>query len=325
MKQHGYLIDMDGVIYHGSAAIDGAAEFIAYLQADEIPFLFLTNNSTYTPVDVIVKLRRFGIECTPDQVYTSAQATADFVSRQTPKGTAFVIGEGGLLSALNDVGYAITGDSPDYVIVGEGRVLNYELVERAHRHIAGGSRLIATNSDTWCPTDSGPRPGCGAIAALLEAATGSKAYYVGKPNPFMLRAGRKRIGLATDEVIMIGDTMETDIRGATDLGCTSILVLTGSASVDQLTRYPFAPTRVVNSIAELIPGQSRRTINGSQDVAKLLRAAAFPKTLRIATPAGHPVLDETARKFYVSRPSGKAESGKPGETAGNRCLGETGV
>jgi NagD protein len=276
--KHGYLIDMDGVIYHGAAAIDGAPDFIAYLQAEEIPFLFLTNNSTYTPVDVIAKLRKFGIDCTPDHVYTSAQATADFVSRQTPRGTAFVIGEGGLLSALNDVGYAITGDSPDYVIVGEGRVLNYELVERAHRHIAGGARLIATNSDTWCPTDSGPRPGCGAIAALLEAAAGCKAYYVGKPNPLMLRAGRKRIGLATDEVIMIGDTMETDIRGATDLGCTSILVLTGSARADQLKRYPFAPTRVVNSIAELLPGKFQRPPNGAQPMVSRLHDALIVGT-----------------------------------------------
>ena len=251
--QHGYLIDMDGVIYRGSEPIPGAADFIAYLVEENIPYLFLTNNSTYTPLDVVVKLRKFGIETSADHVYTSALATAEFVHKQRPNGTAFVIGEGGLLTALNDVHYANSRQAPDYVIVGEGRVLNYELVEQAVRLIAGGARLISTNSDVSCPTDSGPRPGCGAIVALLEAATGCRAYHVGKPNPFMMRAARKRIGLSTDQVIMIGDTMETDIRGATDLGFQSILVLTGSSTAASLEQYPFAPSRVVGSIAELVP------------------------------------------------------------------------
>ena len=251
--RHGYLIDMDGVIYCGSEPIEGAAEFIGHLVEEQIPYLFLTNNSAYTPPDVVVKLRRFGIDTSAEHVYTSAQATAEFVHRQKPNGTAFVIGEGGLLNALNETGYAITRESPDYVIVGEGRVLNFELVEHAHRLIAGGAHLISTNSDTWCPTDSGPRPGCGAIVAMLEAATGRKAYHVGKPNPFMMRAARKRIGLRTDEVIMIGDTMETDIRGTADLGFQSILVLTGSSTAQTLRDYPFAPTRVVKSVDELAP------------------------------------------------------------------------
>lgn len=254
--RHGYLIDMDGVIYRGSEVIPGAAEFLRFLQESEIPYLFLTNNSAYTPLDVVVKLRKFGIETSPDHVYTSALATAEFVRRQKPNGTAFVIGEGGLLSALNEVNYAISRESPDYVIVGEGRVLNFEMAEHAHRCIANGSHLISTNSDTWCPTDNGPRPGCGAIVALLESATGRTAYHVGKPNPFMMRLARKRIGLSTEEVIMVGDTIETDIRGATDLGFQSILVLTGSASRETLRHYPFAPTRVVESIAELIPAHA---------------------------------------------------------------------
>jgi NagD protein len=250
---HGYLIDMDGVIYRGSEVIPGAPEFISHLQEENIPYLFLTNNSAYTPLDVVVRLRKFGIQTSVEHVYTSALATAEFVRRQRPHGTAFVIGEGGLLNALNEVDYAISKDHPDYVIVGEGRVLNFELVEQAHRCIAAGASLISTNSDTWCPTDSGPRPGCGAIVALLEAATGKSAYHVGKPNPFMMRAARKRIGLSTDEVIMIGDTMETDIRGATDLGFRSILVLTGSTSLDSLYQYPFTPWKVVESIAGLVP------------------------------------------------------------------------
>ncbi len=261
--QTGYLIDMDGVIYRGSEPIPGAADFIRYLQESSIPYLFLTNNSACTPLDVVVKLRKFDIETAVQHVYTSALATAEFVHKQKPNGTAFVIGEGGLLNALNDVHYAISRESPDYVIVGEGRVLNFELAEQAHRLIDRGAHLISTNSDTWCPTDSGPRPGCGALVALLEAATGRKAYHIGKPNPYMMRAARKRIGLRTDEVVMIGDTMETDIQGATELGYETILVLTGSSTRETLRQYPFAPTRVVGSIAELVPETSGNT-NGSR-------------------------------------------------------------
>ncbi len=256
----GYLIDMDGVIYRGSEPIPGSAEFIGSLQDRCVPYLFLTNNSTYTPLDVVVKLQKFGIESGAEHVYTSALATAEFVHQQRPGGTAFVIGEGGLLSALNNVGYAIHRKAPDYVIVGEGRVLNYELVEQAHRLIVGGAQLISTNSDTWCPTDSGPRPGCGAIVALLEAATGRTAYHVGKPNPFMMRAARKRLGLRTDEVVMIGDTMDTDIRGAAELGFQSILVLTGSSTRKTLDQYPFSPTRVVESIADLAAEELMTTV-----------------------------------------------------------------
>lgn len=251
--KYGYLIDMDGVIYRGSEAIPGAAEFIRHLQAEEIPYLFLTNNSTYTPHDVVVKLRKFDIETNREHVYTSAVATAAWVQQQKPDGTAFVIGEGGLLNALADVGYAITSEKPDYVIVGEGRSLNFEQAEKAHRFIATGSHLVSTNEDTWCPTDHGPRPGCGAIVAMLESATGRKAYHVGKPNPFMMREARKKIGLSTDEVVMIGDTMDTDIRGATDLSFKSILVLTGSTTLKSLSDYPYRPTKVVSSIAELVP------------------------------------------------------------------------
>jgi len=251
MKRLGFLIDMDGVVYRGSEVIPGAPGFIAYLQARDIPYLFLTNNSSYTPLDAAVKLNKLGIDTTAEHVYTSALATAEYVRSQKANGTAFVIGEGGLLNALHEVGCATSRESPDFVIVGEGRVLNYELAEIAHRLIVKGSHFISTNSDTWCPTDAGPRPGCGAIVALLEAASGRKAYHVGKPNPFMLRAARKRLGLRTEEVTVIGDTMETDIRGAVDLGFQSVLVLTGSTTRESLTRYPFSPSRVVESIAEL--------------------------------------------------------------------------
>ncbi len=256
MKRHGYLIDMDGVIYRGSEAIPGAADFIRSLSEEEVPYLFLTNNSAYAQLDVVAKLKKLGIRTTNEHVYTSALATAEFVAQQRPGGAAFVIGEGGLLNALNQVDYAISADQADYVIVGEGRTMNFELMERAHRLIEQGAQLVSTNADTWCPTDSGPRPGCGAIVALLESATGRKAYHVGKPNPFMMRLARKKIGLRTDEVTMVGDTMETDIRGATDLGFRSMLVLTGSTRREELRNYPYAPTVVAESIAELAPEYS---------------------------------------------------------------------
>lgn len=249
----GCLLDMDGVIYRGSEVIPGAPEFIRHLSNARIPYLFLTNNSSPTALDILVKLKKFGIDTDSSHVYTSAMATADWIRRQRPHATAYVIGETGLLTALNEAGVAITADKPDYVVVGEGRTLNFEMLEIAHRAIAKGAGLISTNADTWCPTDAGPRPGCGAIAALLEAATGRKAYHVGKPNPFMFRAARKRLGLATDEVLMIGDTMETDIRGATDLGFKNVLVLTGSTRTESLSEYAFRPTIVVDSIAQLVP------------------------------------------------------------------------
>ncbi len=249
----GCLLDMDGVIYRGSEVIPGAPELIQYLGSAGIPYLFLTNNSAPTPLDIVLKLKKFGIDTDISHIFTSAMATADWIRKQRPNATAYVIGETGLLTALHEAGVAITSDRPDYVIVGEGRTLNFEMLEIAHRAIEKGAGLISTNSDTWCPTDHGPRPGCGAIAALLEAATGREAYHVGKPNPFMFRAARKKLGLSTDEVLMVGDTMETDIRGATDLGFKNILVLTGSTQTEALRNYPFRPTLIVNSVAELVP------------------------------------------------------------------------
>jgi len=258
----GCLLDMDGVIYRGSEVIPGAPEFIRFLGSAGIPYLFLTNNSAPTPLDMVVKLKKFGIDTDTSHIYTSAMATAEWVRKQQPEGdaTAYVIGETGLLTALHEAGVAITTSKPDYVIVGEGRTLNFEMTEIAHRAIEAGAGLVATNPDTWCPTDAGPRPGCGAIAALLESATGRQAYKVGKPNPFMFRAARKKLGLSTDEVLMIGDTMDTDIRGATDSGFQSILVLTGSTRPEELHRYPFRPTVVVDSIAALVPPK-----NGDSD------------------------------------------------------------
>src|SRR5882762_1168937 len=186
--RHGYLIDMDGVLYRGTEMIAGADQFVRELRRRDIPFRFLTNNSQRTRRDIVAKLIRMGIDVEPEHVFTCAMATARFLEQQKPNGTAFVIGEGGLLNALHQHGYAIVDHAPDYVVVGEGRTFNLELVEAAVRMIQDGAKLIATNLDPNCPTPNGVRPGCGAMVAMLEAATGVRAFSVGKPSPLMMRA-----------------------------------------------------------------------------------------------------------------------------------------
>jgi NagD protein len=255
---YGYLIDMDGVIYRGSHLIPGADRFIHELGTAKAPFLFLTNNSQRTRRDVATKLQRLGIDVEEEHFFTCAMATARFLARQKPGGTAFVIGEGGLLTALHSNGYAIVDKDPDYVVVGEGRTLNFEMAEAALGMILGGAKLVATNLDPNCPTQTGTRPGCGAIVALLEAAAGVKAFSVGKPSPVMLRAARKELGLTTDQAIVIGDTMETDILGGVQLGFRTILVLSGGTRREDLSRYAYRPDKVVESIADLNHAQLLR-------------------------------------------------------------------
>ena len=249
--RHGFLIDMDGVLYRGSQLIPGADLFIEQLRRREIPFRFLTNNSQRTRRDVVAKLAHLGIEAEDEHVFTCAMATARFLAEQRPGGTAFVIGEGGLLTALHRNGYAVVDHAPDYVVVGEGRTFNLELVESAVRMILGGAKLIATNLDPNCPTQHGLRPGCGAMVAMLETATGVKAFSVGKPSPVMMRAARKEMGLATGETTMIGDTMETDILGGVQVGLHTVLVLSGGTRREDLPRYAYRPEIVVESVAEL--------------------------------------------------------------------------
>ena len=251
MRRHGFLIDMDGVIYRGKQLIPGADRFIITLVDRDIPFAFLTNNSQRTRRDVALKLRRMGIPADESHIFTCAMATARFLAAQKPGGTAFVIGEGGLLQALHKNGYTIVEDEPDYVVVGEGRTFNMEIVEHAVRLILRGSKLVATNIDPNCPTAHGLRPGCGAIVAMLEAATGLAAFSVGKPSPVMMRAARKELGLATDETIMIGDTMETDILGGVEMGYRTVLVLSVSTRRDDLARYAYRPDLVIDSIADM--------------------------------------------------------------------------
>lgn len=251
MDKHGFLIDMDGVIYRGHEMIPGAVEFVRTLRTHDIPFLFLTNNSQRTRRDMVAKLSRMGFDVEERHIFTCGMATARFVAAQRPGGTAYVIGEGGLLNALHEHGYAIVDHDPDYVIVGEGRMLNYEIVETAVNLIKRGAKLIATNLDTTCPTPYGIRPGCGAIVAMLEEATGMKAFSVGKPNPIMIRAARKTLDLRARQTTIIGDTMDTDILGGIHMGYRTVLVLSGRTSIECLARYAYRPDIVVDSIADL--------------------------------------------------------------------------
>src|SRR5258708_4996462 len=247
---YGYLIDMDGVIYRGNELIPGADRFIDDLRTSGIPFLFLTNNSARTRRDVATKLLRLGIAVEEEHVFTCAMATARYLARQKPNGTAFVIGEGGLLTALHSNGYSIVERDPDYVVVREGRTLNFEMVEAALGMVLGGAKLIATNLDPNCPTHTGTRPGCGAVVALLEAAAGVKAFSVGKPSPVMLRAARKELKLSTDQTIVIGDTMDTDILGGAQLGFKTVLVLSGGTRRADLIRYAYRPDKIAASIPD---------------------------------------------------------------------------
>lgn len=247
----GFLIDMDGVIYRGSQLIPGADEFINVLLRKEIPFLFLTNNSQRTRRDVQTKLQRMGIHVEESHVFTCAIATARYLAKLKPNGTAYIIGEGGLLQAMHQNGFSIVDHSPDFVVVGEGRTVTLDALESAVNMIMGGAKLIATNMDPSCPTQSGTRPGCGATVAYLEAVTGRKAFSVGKPSPIMMRAARKELNLATSQTVMIGDTMDTDILGGVQMGYRTVLTLTGGTRREHLDQYAYGPDVIVESVAEL--------------------------------------------------------------------------
>ena len=252
-KKKGFLIDMDGVIYRGSEPIPGAVEFINSLRDKGYPFLFLTNNSQRTNRDVCYKLRKMGFLVNDEDIFTCAMATARYLASRQTHGTAYVIGEGGLLTELHNVGYSIVDDHPDYVIIGEGRTIMLESVDKAINMIMGGAKLIATNLDPNCPVGNGKyRAGCGAFVSMLEFATGRQAFSVGKPSPVMMRMARKILGLSTDETIMIGDTMGTDILGAGSMGFTTVLTLSGVTSVNDLEHYGYTPDFIIQSVRDLL-------------------------------------------------------------------------
>lgn len=251
MSKIGFLLDMDGVIYRGNQLIPGADAFVKRLRQDRIPFRFLTNNSQRTRRDVALKLCRLGLEADADDVFTCAMATARFLAKQKPNGTAFVIGENGLAAALHHNGITVVDDDADYVVVGEGRTMTFEMIERALRLIEKGARLIATNPDPTCPTDAGTRPGCGAIVAMLERATGREAFSVGKPSGVMMRMAQNELGVRSAETVMVGDTMETDILGGVGMGYQTVLVLSGHTKVEQLHRYAYKPDWIIESVAHM--------------------------------------------------------------------------
>lgn len=253
MHKTGFLIDMDGVIYKGSEPIPGAVEFINGLKRKGVPFLFLTNNSQRTSRDVCYKLLKMGFDVNDEDIFTCAMATARYLASKTPGGTAYVIGEGGLLNELHNAGYSIVDDHPDYVVIGEGRTIMLESVDKAINMIMKGSKLVATNLDPNCPVGNGKyRAGCGAFVAMIEVATEKKAFSVGKPSPVMMRMARKTLGLATDDTVMIGDTMGTDILGAGSMGFTTVLTLSGVTKESDLGQFGYAPDFIIPSIKELL-------------------------------------------------------------------------
>jgi NagD protein len=248
-----YVMDMDGVIVRGSQPVPGAVEFINRLREQEARYLVLTNNSIYTPRDLVNRLRYLGIDVPEDRVYTSGIATARFLHSQRPDGSAFVIGEAGLTTALHDVGYVLSEHEPDYVVLGETATYSFERITRAIRLILAGARFIATNPDTVGPVEGGVAPATGAVAALIEKATGVAPYYVGKPNPLMLRTALRVIDAHSEDTVMIGDRMDTDIVMGIESGLETILVLTGVTSQEQVDRYPYRPTHVMESVADIEP------------------------------------------------------------------------
>ena len=245
----GFLLDMDGVVYCGSTLVQGADKFIETLKERKIPFIFLTNNSRSTRRDLALRLNRLGIDVADKNIFTSAMATAQFLAKQKPNGSAFVLGEGGLILALHENGYNIVDKAPDYVVVGEGRTLTLEMVEKAIDFIIDGAKLIATNMDPSPQYKGWMKPGVRAVTAMLEEATGKKAFSVGKPSPIMLRAARKALNLQTAETFMVGDTMSTDILGGVQMGCTTVLTLTGITTKEDLVNYAYRPDIIVESVA----------------------------------------------------------------------------
>jgi NagD protein len=248
-----WLMDMDGVLVHEETAIPGAPEFVGRLKEREIPFLVLTNNSIYTRRDLAARLRASGLEVPEEAIWTSALATATFLHDQRPGGSAFVIGEAGLTTALHEIGYTLTERDPDYVVLGETRTYSFERLARAIRLIGGGARFIATNPDATGPSPDGPLPAAGSVAALLSHATSVQPYFVGKPNPLMMRSALNAIEAHSEHTAMIGDRMDTDVLSGLEAGLHTILVLTGVTTREEAERFPFRASRIAGSVAELTP------------------------------------------------------------------------
>ncbi len=248
----GFICDMDGVIYHGNRLLPGVQEFVNWMQREKKEFLFLTNSSEYSPLELCQKLARMGLEVDESHFYTSALATALFLKNQMPGCSAYVIGAPGLLNALHDAGIAMNDINPDYVVVGETRNYNYDSVLRAVNHVRNGARLIATNTDLTAPGQDGIIPACRAFVAPIELASRKSAYFIGKPNPLMMRTGLKMLGVHSENAVMIGDRMDTDIIAGIETGLDTVLVLSGVTTRDDLDQYPYRPKYILNGVGDLV-------------------------------------------------------------------------
>lgn len=249
-----WLLDMDGVLMHEEVALPGAKEFIARLREQERQFLVLTNNSIFTRRDLSARLANAGLDVPEERIWTSAVATAQFLSDQAPEASAYVIGEAGLVTALHDVGYTLTDSNPDFVVLGESRTYSFQNFTKAIRLIDQGAKFIATNPDATGPSPEGPIPATGSVAAFLTKATGKEPYFVGKPNPIMIRSALNRIEAHSESTAMIGDRMDTDVLAGIEAGLTTYLVLTGSTERDEIGEFAYQPNEVVESIGDLIEG-----------------------------------------------------------------------
>jgi len=252
-KNKSFIMDMDGVIFFGNKLIDGAKEFIIKLNKNGNKYLFLTNNSSQTPLDLSKKLSYLGIDVSPKRIFTAAVATAAFLNRQKKHGSAYVIGDAGLFNALHDIGYHITEFKPDYVVFGETRSFSFEMIEKACKFILEGARFIGTSPDITGPSDFGIVPAVGALTSPIEIATGKKPYFIGKPNPLMMRTALRRLGSHSENTVIIGDRMDTDIIAGIESGLETILVLSGVTTREEINDYPYLPDRVCDSIKDIWP------------------------------------------------------------------------
>lgn len=247
----GFICDMDGVIYHGNQILPGVAEFIQWLHDENKEFLFLTNNSGYTPRELNQKLARMGLDVSEEHFYTSALATAAFLRKQAPGCSVFAIGEAGLLNALYDAGITMNDVNPDYVVVGEGRAYSLDTLTKATNLVMRGAKLIGANSDVSGPIEGGIAPACRALVAPIEMATGTQAYFCGKPNPLMMRTGLNLLGCHSGEAVMVGDRMDTDVISGMESGMSTVLVLSGVSTMETLKTYAYSPTVVLNGVGDI--------------------------------------------------------------------------
>ena len=252
LEKQGFILDMDGVIYHGNKILDGVREFVNWMMDNDKKFVFLTNSPERTPHELSMKLERMGLSVSADHFYTSAMATAEFLATQSPGCTAYVIGEGALSKALYDHKIYMNDVNPEYVVVGETRTYSFEKIEKAVSLVNKGAKLIGTNPDTTGVTESGIFPATGALVAPIEIATGKKAYFVGKPNPLMLRHGLRKIGLHSQDIAFIGDRMDTDIIAGIESNVDTVLVLSGVTALEDIDKFPYRPKYIANGVGDLL-------------------------------------------------------------------------